>query len=104
MPRRASPPNLHDVQSDRDGRPMLRQGHAQRFGGVRFAKWEGGVKRNISQPESWWEAFEHQAAAEGKTLSAWLGEAGKAKLPREIAKKLTDRPPANRPRKETKYE
>jgi hypothetical protein len=61
---------------------------------------EASVKRNISQPEPWWEAFEHQAESEGKTLSAWLGEAGKAKLPREIAKKLTDRPPANRPRKE----
>jgi len=58
------------------------------------------MKKNISQPESWWEAFEIQAAAEGLTLSAWLGEAAKAKLPRDVAKKLTDRPPANRPRKD----
>lgn len=56
-------------------------------------------RKNITQPADWWEAFEKQAKAEGMTLAAWLGEAAKAKLPAKVAKKLTDRPPANRPKK-----
>lgn len=56
-------------------------------------------RKNITQPADWWEAFEKQAKAEGMTLAAWLGEAAKAKLPAKVAKKLTERPPANRPKK-----
>ena len=57
-------------------------------------------RKNITQPSDWWAAFEEQAKAEGLTLAAWLGEAAKAKLPPKVAKKLTERPPANRPKKE----
>lgn len=56
-------------------------------------------RKNITQPSDWWVAFEAQANAEGMTLAAWLGEAAKAKLPPKVAKKLTERPPANRPPK-----
>lgn len=56
-------------------------------------------RKNITQPSDWWAAFEAHAKAEGLTLSAWLGEAAKAKLPPKLAKKLTERPPANRPKK-----
>jgi hypothetical protein len=56
-------------------------------------------RKNITQPADWWAAFEEQAKAEGLTLAAWLGEAAKAKLPPKVAKKLTERPPANRPPK-----
>jgi hypothetical protein len=56
-------------------------------------------RKHITQPVDWWEAFEEQAKAEGVSLSSWLGEAAKAKLPPKVAKKLTERPPANRPPK-----
>ena len=56
-------------------------------------------RKNISEPADWWAAFESQAKAEGLSLSAWIGEAGKAKLPPKVAKNLTERPAANRPAK-----
>lgn len=55
-------------------------------------------RKNITQPSDWWHAFQEQAKAEGMTMSAWLGEAAKAKLSPNVAKKLTERPPANRPK------
>lgn len=56
-------------------------------------------RKNITQPIDWWTAFEAQAQAEGLTLSAWIGEAAKARLPQKVAKKLSERPPAHRPKK-----
>ena len=56
-------------------------------------------RKNIAQPIDWWAAFEAQSQAEGLTLSAWLGEAAKARLPQKVAKKLSERAPAHRPRK-----
>ena len=56
-------------------------------------------RKHITQPSDWWVAFEAQAKAEGLTLAAWLGEAAKKQLPRKVAKKLTERQPANRPPK-----
>lgn len=56
-------------------------------------------RKHITQPVDWWIAFEKQAQVEGKSLSAWLGEAAKAKLSPKILKSLSDRPPANRPAK-----
>ena len=60
------------------------------------------TRRNITQPDDWWAAFELQAKADGKTLSAWIGDAAKDKLPAKVAKKLSARPAANRPKKESK--
>ncbi len=56
-------------------------------------------RKNITQPSDWWVVFEEAAKAEGLTLAAWLGEAAKKQLPPKVAKKLTERPPANRPPK-----
>jgi hypothetical protein len=56
------------------------------------------IRKNITQPADWWAAFQAQSEAEGMTLAAWLGEAAKAKLPPKVAKKLTERPPAHRPK------
>lgn len=56
-------------------------------------------RKNITQPSDWWVAFEQAAKDYGLSLSAWAGEAMKAKLPPKAAKKLTERPPANRPPK-----
>lgn len=56
-------------------------------------------RKNITQPADWWIAFEQQAKAEGLTLAAWIGERCKAGLPAKVAKKLSARPPANRPKK-----
>lgn len=56
-------------------------------------------RKHITQPVDWWTAFEEAAKAEGVSLSAWLGEAAKKQLPPKVAKKLTERPPANRPPK-----
>ena len=56
-------------------------------------------RKHITQPSDWWEVFEEQAKAEGMNLSAWMGEAGKDRLPKKLAKKLSERPPANRPKK-----
>lgn len=55
-------------------------------------------RKNITQPSDWWVAFEAQAKAEGMNLSAWLGKVAKAKLPANVAKKLSERPAAHRPK------
>lgn len=56
-------------------------------------------RKHITQPADWWAAFEEQAKAEGMSLAAWLGEAAKAQLPKRVAKELTERPPAHRPKR-----
>jgi hypothetical protein len=57
-------------------------------------------RKNITQPSDWWEVFEQQAKSEGKSLSAWIGEQCIERLPNKLKKQLSDRPPANRPKKE----
>ena len=57
-------------------------------------------RRNITEPSDWWEAFEAAATASGMTLSAWMGDACVKQLPKTVAKKLSPRPPASRPKKE----
>ena len=57
------------------------------------------TRRNITQPDDYWQAFEAQAKADGLTLAAWLGEAAKKQLPIAVAKKLGERPAAHRPKK-----
>ena len=54
------------------------------------------VKKNISQPVSWWDAFAKEAKASGISLSEWLGEAAKARLPANTRNKLITRPAAHR--------
>jgi hypothetical protein len=57
------------------------------------------TKRLVSQPDDWWDAFEARANQEGKTLSAWLGDAGRKLLPKSESKSLSVRPKAIRPKK-----
>jgi len=56
-------------------------------------------RKNITQPSDWWAAFEDQAKAEGLTLAAWMGLQCSKALPKKIRNELTERPPANRPKK-----
>lgn len=56
-------------------------------------------RKHITQPEDWWDAFKTEADKQGVSLAEWLGEAGKAQLPKRVASKLSERPPANRPKK-----
>lgn len=57
------------------------------------------TRHNISQPTDWWEAFQRQAETDEQTLSEWLGDCGLANLPVSVQRSLSQRPPANRPRK-----
>jgi hypothetical protein len=62
------------------------------------------TKKTIVQPPDWWAAFQAEADAAGVSLSAWIGDAcllaigaqgkGKTKIG-----KLSNRPPASRPKK-----
>jgi len=56
-------------------------------------------RRNITQPADWWAAIEAAAQADGVTVSEWIGEACRKRLPVSVRRGLSDRPPANRPRK-----
>jgi len=56
-------------------------------------------RKHITQPDDWWAAFKAEADKDGTSLSEWLGAAGLEKLPKKVAKKLSKRPPANRPKK-----
>jgi hypothetical protein len=38
----------------------------------------------ITLPPEWWKAFKRAAEEKGQSLSAWIGEAGKRKLPPEV--------------------
>ena len=55
-------------------------------------------RKHITQPDDWWDAFKAEAEKKGISLAEWLGEAGKAQLPKKVATTLSKRPPANRPR------
>jgi hypothetical protein len=55
--------------------------------------------KKTTQPADWWAAFKAEADRKGLSLSEWLGESGKAQLPKAVVAKLSDRPPANRPKK-----
>lgn len=57
-------------------------------------------RKHITQPADWWEAFKAEADKRGVSLAEWLGEAGKAALPKRAAAKLSERPPAHRPKSE----
>ena len=56
-------------------------------------------RKNITQPADWWAAFEAKAQSEGKTLSQWIGDTCRKALGKD-GKQLSERKPANRPRKD----
>lgn len=58
-------------------------------------------RKNITQPADWWVAWKAAADAEGVSLSAWIGKQCNAGLAKRTVKKLSERAPANRPKKES---
>jgi hypothetical protein len=58
-------------------------------------------RKNITQPSDWWVVFQAESDKAEMSLSAWIGEACKKRLDKEQAKNLSERPPANRPKKAT---
>ena len=58
-------------------------------------------KKLICQPADWWHAFRAAAEKDGVSLSEWLGESGKNKLPAYKVRKLSKRPSRGRPANET---
>lgn len=58
-------------------------------------------RKNITQPPDWWAAFEREAERKGMSLSAWIGDACRAKLPNRVWTKLSVRREAHRPKKQT---
>jgi hypothetical protein len=57
-------------------------------------------RKNVTQPDDWWKAFEQAARDADMDLSSWLGEAAKAMLPPKVSKKLSERATRGRPIKE----
>ena len=54
-------------------------------------------RKNITQPEDWWLAFEEEADRCGMTLAGWIGDCCWANLPKGKQSKLSGRQPAHRP-------
>ena len=57
------------------------------------------MKSSMEQPADWWAAVDAEAAKAKVSRAEWLWHAAKARLPMRIAAKLSERPPAHRPRK-----
>lgn len=53
----------------------------------------------FTAPPDWINAFEDHADSLGKTMSEWISDCCRAKLPAEVRKQLSERKPANRPKK-----
>ena len=49
------------------------------------------VRKNITQPANWWQAFEAEATANGLSLSEWIGECCRIRLPKEARSQLQKR-------------
>ena len=54
-------------------------------------------RRNITQPDDWWRAWEQQAAADGMELSAWIGRLINKTLPKAVRESLSVRVAKGRP-------
>ena len=52
-------------------------------------------RKNITQPDEWWDAFILEANSKSMTLSGWMGEC----CIQSLTKSLPPRPPAHRPKK-----
>lgn len=60
------------------------------------------MKTSLVNPADWFAAVDAAAAKSGQSRNEWLYHAAIAKLPASVAKKLTARPPAHRPKAEAK--
>jgi hypothetical protein len=58
-------------------------------------------RKNVTQPADWWAVWQAEADKHnGGNLSEFVGERVNATLPKQIAKNLSQRPAAHRPKKE----
>lgn len=57
--------------------------------------------KSLTQPADWWAAWQLAANANNQTLAAWIGEQCNKTLPKTVAKQLSERKTAGRPRKST---
>jgi len=62
------------------------------------------IRKNITAPPDWFDAWKSAADAEGLTLSEWIGQRVNSTLPKSTTKKLSQRPPAHRPVQKSKKE
>ena len=60
------------------------------------------VRKNITQPADWWQAFETTAKEAGLSLSEWVGECCLIRVPKPLRDTLSKRPGAHRPKREPK--
>jgi hypothetical protein len=58
------------------------------------------VRKNVTQPADWWQAFEATAADSGLSLSEWVGECCLIRVPKGLREALSKRPGAHRPKRE----
>jgi len=63
-------------------------------------KQAASVRKNITQPADWWQAFEAAATESGLSLSEWVGECCLIRVDKDTRKGLSGRPGAHRPRKD----
>lgn len=75
--------SLHEVESWLDG------------------KQSASIRKNITQPADWWQAFEATAKEAGLSLSEWVGECCLVRVPKPLRDTLAKRPGAHRPKRET---
>ncbi len=58
------------------------------------------TRKQISQPDEWWDAFTAQSQRDGYTgVSEWLGAVGVANLDKDLASGLPERAGRGRPQK-----
>lgn len=56
------------------------------------------TRKNITQPEDWWQAFEYEASRCGLTLSEWVGECCMAYLKQATQSRLSERTGRGKPK------
>ena len=59
------------------------------------------IRKNITQPADWWQAFESTAKEAGLSLSEWVGECCLIRVSKPLRDGLSKRPRAHRPKRET---
>jgi hypothetical protein len=73
--------------------------------GISWSTQGVSVRKNITQPADWWQAFEATAKEAGLSLSEWAGECMLTRVPKPLRDTLSKRLGAHRPkRKETNAE
>lgn len=69
--------------------------------GISWSTQGVSIRKNITQPADWWQAFEATAKEAGLSLSEWVGECCLVRVPKPLRDTLSKRPGAHRPKRET---